>query len=509
MAVAWGSAPDGRCRLRWAGLWSAASHRGKKTTLRLRLRRRCRRRPRQNRAAQEAGSCCRAAGWAAAWTPRAARAWPRLAPAGAAPRAARSRRAAVPAPAELADSAANSRSWAAGAWASPAAGAEREDARLPGAGTDAAGAERGARAQPGRRTGAEPQAARAASPRRGDSQVAGQRHRRLRQCRAQRTPGRRRRQLAGPGRHGHSRALGPGTTGPEATGTGNRNMPTSAGPGGPLAGIGGAGPNAAAAAARARFGPSPFDDPSFEIPAFSPSASDGSPFDDRAFGAPGPGTPAPAPRHRMSRLWAGPALGRARPGRASTGWASTGQASTGGPARGATPPGVPADADRPGPTAGNGGSRGSGRHGAGRGSSGGNSPVSGGADADGPSLGRAGDAPAQPMRTLGSAHRLNAVRGPQTSGHPPWEPAEKPVSELPWMDAPGSGQSRMVPPRRVFPVGAEGPADRLPAAWVLAAWVRRPGAGGTGLAGPGSRPADRPHDRRRAAGAGPPTPARP
>ena len=62
------------------------------------------------------------------------------------------------------------------------------------------------------------------------------------------------------------------------------------------------------------------------------------------------------------------------------------------------------------------------------------------------------------MRTLGSAHRLNAVRGPRASGHPPWEPAEKPVSELPWMDAPGSTQNRMVPPRRVFPVGTEGQA---------------------------------------------------
>ena len=62
------------------------------------------------------------------------------------------------------------------------------------------------------------------------------------------------------------------------------------------------------------------------------------------------------------------------------------------------------------------------------------------------------------MRTLGSAHRLNAVRGPRASGHPPWEPAEKPASELPWMDAPGSTQNRMVPPRRVFPVGAEGQA---------------------------------------------------
>ena len=232
----------------------------------------------------------------------------------------------------------------------------------------------------------------------------------------------------------------PGTDAPGsgATGAGNQNMTTSAGPGGPLAGLGGAGPNAAAAAARARFGPSPFDDPSFEIPAFSPSASDGPPFDDSAFGAPGPGLPLDEP------TLGGPALGGPAPGR---------------PARGVTPSGVPADARRPGTTAGTGGTRGSGRHGAARGSSGANHPpVSGGADADGPSPGRTGDTPAEPMRTLGSAHRLNAVRGPRAAGHPPWEPAEKPASELPWMDAPVSAQNRMVPPRRVFPAGAEGQA---------------------------------------------------
>jgi subtilase family protein len=250
-------------------------------------------------------------------------------------------------------------------------------------------------------------------------------------------------------------AADPGATG---TGTGNRNTPTSA---------------------AARFGPSPFDDPAFEIPAFSPSASDDLPFDDRAFGAPGPGTPVPALPPDGPTL-AGPALG--------------------GPARGATPPGIPADADRPGPTAGNGGSRGSGRHGAGRGSPGGNSPVSGGADADGSFLGRAGDTPVQPMRALGSAQRLNAARGPQTSGHPPWEPAEKPVSELPWMDAPGSGQSRMVPPRRVFPVGAEGPTGDL-------------GAGGLGDGlGAGGSPADETGTggtgAGRAASAGPAAPGR-
>ena len=174
----------------------------------------------------------------------------------------------------------------------------------------------------------------------------------------------------------------------------------------------------------------------------------------------------------------GPACGRASTGRASTGWITTGWAS-----RAVTPPEVPAnadrpDADRPGPTAGSGGSRGSRRHGAARGSSGGNPPVTGGADADVPSLGRTGDAPGPPMRTLGSAHRLNAVRGPRASGHPPWEPAEKPVSELPWMDAPGSGQSRMVPPRRVFPVGAEGQAPGS---------AGRPGCGRDGRRRPGSR----------------------
>jgi hypothetical protein len=92
------------------------------------------------------------------------------------------------------------------------------------------------------------------------------------------------------------------------------------------------------------------------------------------------------------------------------------------------------------------------------------------------------------MRTLGSAHRLNAVRGPQTSGHPPWEPAEKPVSELPWMDAPGTGQSRMAPPRRVFPVDPEGlaagsaggPGAGLGAGETATGGM---GAGGTGAGG--------------------------
>jgi hypothetical protein len=246
----------------------------------------------------------------------------------------------------------------------------------------------------------------------------------------------------GTGNFPGTNATGTNATDSGATGTGNQNMTTTAGPGGPLAGLGGAGPNPAAAAARTRFGPSPFDDPSFEIPAFSPSASDGPAFNDSAFGAPGPGTPLDEPT-LGGPAQGGPALGRPALGR---------------PAPGVTPPGVPADAGRPGTTAGTGGTRGSGRHGAARGSSGGNPPVSGGADADSSSLGRTGDTPAQPMRTLGSAHRLNAVRGPRAAGHPPWEPAEKPASELPWMDAPASGPNRMAPPRRVFPAGAEGQA---------------------------------------------------
>jgi Subtilase family len=84
--------------------------------------------------------------------------------------------------------------------------------------------------------------------------------------------------------------------------------------------------------------------------------------------------------------------------------------------------------------------------------------------ADGAAFGRpaAADPPVPPLRTLGSAHRLNAPRTPKTTGHPPWEPAEKPDGELPWMDAParGGAPGRVIPPRP-YP-GAEpgGPAQR-------------------------------------------------
>ena len=272
-------------------------------------------------------------------------------------------------------------------------------------------------------------------------------------------------------------------TGKAATGNTGRGKGTtgagSTGPGspGPLTGIGGTGSNRAAAEARARFGPSPFDDPSFEIPAFGPSAAGGSPPDDRAFGEPVPGRPT---------------LGAATPGAFRLGT----------PPPGKSAPGAPADAVRAAPPAGNAGSRGPGRHGAARGVAGGNSPgTTSGAGPEGPAAGWAGDGPPAAVPPLGSAQRLNPVRAPGTSGHPPWEPAEKPASELPWMDAPGSGQGRLVPPRRAFPVNAEGPAAGPAVSGVSTVGL---GAGGLGAGGLGaertgagrplgaSRPADQP-----------------
>jgi len=257
---------------------------------------------------------------------------------------------------------------------------------------------------------------------------------------------------------------GNSSTGISPTGRGSMGAgspsPGSPEPGspGPLSGIGGGtASNGAAAAARARFGPSPFENPSFEIPAFSPPTPGGSPFDDGAFGA--------------------------TPGTSTPGASMPGAAAAGSPAPNLPAPGSLADAGHPASPAGHGGARGQGRHGAARGASGASPAAAGGAGPDGPVSGPAGEAPALPMRPTGSAPRLNAGRGPRPNGQPPWEPAEKPVSELPWMDAPGSGQSRKVPPRRVFPMGAEGPATGAAAGDA--------GAGGTGTGRPdASRPAD-------------------
>jgi hypothetical protein len=292
------------------------------------------------------------------------------------------------------------------------------------------------------------------------------------------TPGTAGAGTAGPGtgRIGTSN-IGTGNIGTGNIGTGGESPGTA----GPLAGLGGTG-SSRSAAARGRFGPSPFDDPSFDIPAFNPSAASGPPLDDRAFGAPAPGASGPG---------------------------TAGRGALGGPAPGVSAPSAPADAGRPVPPAGNAGSRGPGRHGAARGVPAANPPATiGGTGPDGTAAGRAGDAPALPMRPLGSAQRLNPGRTPPASGHPPWEPAEKPASELPWMDAPGSGQSRMVPPRRAFPVGTEGPAagstaaglgngglgagtlgaGKLPAGGLGAA-DRSAGATGAGRLGAGQPPA--------------------
>ena len=257
-----------------------------------------------------------------------------------------------------------------------------------------------------------------------------------------------------------------GTTGHESPGAGS----VGPGPAGPLAGIGGTGSNGAVAAARARFGPSPFDDPSFDIPTVNPSAFGGSPVDDLAFGAPGPGTSAP---------------GTSAPGASGAGASPPGAPAPGRPAaRGA------ADADSPGAGAGNAGARAPGRHGAARGAAVGNSSrASGAADPDAPAGGRTADTPALPTRALGSAQRLNPARASRSNGHPPWEPAEKPASELPWMDAPGSGQSRLVPPRRSFPAGADGPSAGAGASGLGAGGLGSGGLGAGGLdAGEAGRP---------------------
>ena len=131
----------------------------------------------------------------------------------------------------------------------------------------------------------------------------------------------------------------------------------------------------------------------------------------------------------------------------------------------------------------------------------GDAPAAGEAAPPGSPFGRpaAGDAPAAPLRTLGPAHRLNSVRAPKTTGHPPWGPAEKPEGELPWVDAPARPPAgRIVPPRRSFPpggdagAGAPSPGD---AGGARLAGRRRPGPvpGPRGaLPGNGGRPAGHP-----------------
>jgi hypothetical protein len=85
-------------------------------------------------------------------------------------------------------------------------------------------------------------------------------------------------------------------------------------------------------------------------------------------------------------------------------------------------------------------------------------PTSAGAAPEADPFGRpaAGEPPIPPGRIPGSTHRLNPVRTPKSSGHPPWEPADRPDGELPWMDTPppGGAHNRLIPPRRAFPGSA-------------------------------------------------------
>ncbi len=288
---------------------------------------------------------------------------------------------------------------------------------------------------------------------------------------------------------------GSGSAGHESPGAGNR------GTGSPAPSTG-TGSNGAAAAARARFGPSPFDDPSFEIPVISPSASGGSPAEDRAFGAPAPGTGTPGTGTP------GTGTPARHPGTGTPGTGTPGPAIARTPGPGAPAPGNPAparpapdasaDAGNPGPGSGNAGSHAAGRHGAARGAPGGNPPrATAGPGPGAPARVRAGGTPAAPVRVPGPGPRLNAPPASRPSGHPPWEPAEKPASELPWMDAPGSGQSRLGPPRQAFSAAADGPPAGAGAGGLDASGLD---AGGTGqppaAAGRPGRAAA--HDRPRA-----------
>jgi Subtilase family len=204
-----------------------------------------------------------------------------------------------------------------------------------------------------------------------------------------------------------------------------------------------------AATGRRTAGRAPFDDPDFVPPSFRTAA-----FGQTGFGPPG----------AAQGGFGGAAAGGSEFGAASAGAAAFGSTLSGLPARGNAAADLPvrgsAAADFPAfghaagaPFAGP----------AGPGAAGPAQP-SEAALADGAAFGRpaAADPPVPQLRTLGSAHRLSALRTPKTTGHPPWEPAEKPEGELPWMDTParGGAPGRVVPPRP-YP-GAEpgGPGQR-------------------------------------------------
>jgi len=116
-------------------------------------------------------------------------------------------------------------------------------------------------------------------------------------------------------------------------------------------------------------------------------------------------------------------------------------------------------------------------------------PAGGGALPDDAAFGRpaAADPAGYPLRTAGSANRLSTARTPKTTGHPPWEPAEKPKGELPWMDAParGGGPGRVVPPRPYPGAESGGVAPGGAAPGGAAPGGAAPGGAGPGGAAPG------------------------
>lgn len=201
-----------------------------------------------------------------------------------------------------------------------------------------------------------------------------------------------------------------------------------------------------ATSGRRTAGRAPFDDPDFVPPSFQ----------NAAFGQAGLGGAGAAPGGFGGAAAGAPARGSA----GGTGPQSFGTTAAGLPVRGSASADLPAR-----------GSASADMFGSAAGSAFPSSAFPGGAfpggdAADGGLAGEAGfgrpaaaDPPAAPLRSLGSAHRLNAVRTPRTKGHPPWEPAEKPKTELPWMDAPARGGTpgRVIPPRP-YP-GADGGPD--------------------------------------------------
>jgi Subtilase family len=174
--------------------------------------------------------------------------------------------------------------------------------------------------------------------------------------------------------------------------------------------------------------------PRFDSPAFGAAALAARGFDSDSGGGPAPGSAAadpPAVGSASADGPAGSAFGGSAFGGSASGGSMFGGSVSGGAGDAARGRSRPGDAAAGGTAGGGGGSAGAGGR---------------GAMIDPP-----------PVRTLGSTHRLNTVRAPKVTGHPPWEPAEKPEGELPWMDAPARGASagRALSPRRTFAGGAE------------------------------------------------------